>query len=107
MTDEEKGAPAGPAPSGGSSGPKTGQGAKGKDTQTDSDRCNSGKGSTGNTEHGANDIGGILITKNTAERLNCAEVSGETGGLFLFPKGALTHHPKRSQLNKDRRKIER
>lgn len=52
-------------------------------------------------------MGGILITKNTAERLNCAEVSGETGCLFLFPKGALTHHPKRSQLNKDRRKIER
>ena len=80
---------AGPAPAGGGSGPKPGQGAKGKDTQTDSGRCNSGEGAAGNTEHGANGIGGILITKNTAEHLNCAKVSGKLEAFFFSRRAHL------------------
>ncbi len=53
---------------------------------------NSGKGAAGGANDGAASIGGIPITKNTAKRLKHSEGLRETGGRFLFPKGALTHH---------------
>ena len=83
---------AGSTPIGESPGTKPSERAKGQDTQAHSDRGYSGKGFAGGTNDGAADIGGILITKNTAKRLKHSEGLRATGGRFLFPKGALTHH---------------
>ena len=87
-----KGTLAGPAPIGGSPGTEPSERAKGTDTQAHSDRGNSGKGAAGNTDDGAADIGGIPITKNTQKGIKRSEGLRATGGRFLFPKGALTHH---------------
>lgn len=87
-----KSALAGPAPIGGSSSTEPSERTKGKNTQAHSDRGNSGKGAAGGANDGAASIGGIPITKNTAKRLKHSEGLRETGGRFLFPKGALTHH---------------
>ena len=83
---------AGPAPIGRSPGTEPSERAKGKNTQAHSDRGNSGKGAAGGADDRAASIGGISITKNTQKRIKCSEGLRGTGGRFLFPKGALTHH---------------
>ena len=87
-----KSALAGQAPIGGSSSTEPSERTKGKNTQAHSDRGKSGKGAAGSANDRAASIGGIPITKNTAKRLKHSEGLRETGGRFLFPKGALTHH---------------
>ena len=83
---------AGSAPIGGSPSTEPRERAKGQNTQAHSDRGNSGKGAAGSADDGAADIGEISITKNTTKRLKHSEGLLATGGRFLFPKGALTHH---------------
>ena len=87
-----KGTLAGPAPIGGSPGTESRKREKSTNPQAHSDRGNSGKGAAGSADDGSAGIGGIPITKNTAKRLKHSEGLRATGGRFLFPKGALTHH---------------